>query len=230
MAQQRVLVLAGRGRYEDPWHDHVAVAHRLASILTERDCDVTVRSTFPDCAEDIDTFDLVIVNGSLGRKDPNFDGTDEDWMPCHEKFKAYAENGGAILVYHVGINTFTDSPYWYDIVGGRWNRGVTYHPPLSDAHFHVIPGVHPITEGMTEILVFDERYTLLEPADTSTILVDQHEAGCEHASVWVNEHEGRRVVFDSMGHFVESLDSPTRLELFLREVNWLLKRPVMDGI
>jgi type 1 glutamine amidotransferase len=32
---KRILILAGRGRYEDPWHDHAATSHAVAGVLGE---------------------------------------------------------------------------------------------------------------------------------------------------------------------------------------------------
>jgi len=49
----------------------------------------------------------------------------------HERIKSYADHGGAILVVHQAINAFLDSPHWNGIVGGRWVRGETWHPPIA---------------------------------------------------------------------------------------------------
>lgn len=224
MPDQRALILCGHGRYEDPWHDHAAIACELAHVLEELDVEPVIRSMFTDSADDLDQFDLLIVNGSRGRRDHEFDGTDDDWLPLHEKVYDYAKSGKPILLYHVGINAFTDSPYWDEICGGKWIRGKTHHPKISDAEFIVQKGSHPIVEGLEAIHVFDERYTYLETQDHVTIYLKQFEYGEYHASAWVNEADGMRVVFDSLGHQPQALHNEQRRDLLVRELNWLLER------
>jgi hypothetical protein len=225
MAQQaKVLILAGRGRYEDPWHDHAATSHRLARLLGGHGLGTTVRSLFRDVAPELDAYDLLIVNGGTGRIDPDFDGSDEDWLPVHHAIHDYAFAGRPILVYHQGINAFLDNPEWRAIVGGRWVRGTTYHPQQSDAVFRIVPGAHPLTEGLTDIHVNDERYTLLFPEPGTTVTTTQFEAGADQPTSWVNVNGGLRTIYDSLGHDAATLESPTRVALLMHEINWLLGR------
>jgi len=226
--RQKVLILAGRGRYEDPWHDHAATSHLLAALLEDHGLDVTVASLFRDVADQIDQdlYDLVVVNGGTGRVDPDFDGTDADWLPVHRAIHDFAFAGRPILIHHQGINAFLDNPEWRVIAGGRWVRGTTYHPEQSDAVFHVVPGAHPLTEGLADIHVNDERYTLLFPEDGVTVLTTQFEAGADQPTGWVNTVHGLRTIYDSLGHDAGTFESPDRVALLMREVNWLLERPL----
>lgn len=227
-ARPRVLVLAGRGRYEDPWHDHAATSHLLARLFEAHGLEATVASLFPSTAELIAarTHDLLVVNGGTGRVDPEFDGTDEDWQPFHRALHDHVFSGAPLLVHHQGINAFLDDPAWPRIIGGRWVRGTTYHPPRSPALFRVIPSAHPLTEGLADIPVDDERYTLLAPEDGVVVTTTQLEAGIEHPTSWVNTAGGVRTVYDSLGHDARAFESPERVALLLHEVNWLLGRPL----
>src|SRR6478609_6780703 len=55
-APARALVLAGRGRYEDPWHDHAATSHVVAGLLAGQGVEASVRGTFPDAFGDLAAF------------------------------------------------------------------------------------------------------------------------------------------------------------------------------
>jgi type 1 glutamine amidotransferase len=219
---QHALLVAGRGRYEDPWHDHAGTSHSMAMVLEDEGLSTTVRGLFPDAVDDLESFDLLIVNAGQGRQDPGFDGDDRAWVPVHERIKSYASHGGAILAVHQGINAFLDSPHWSGIVGGRWVRGKTWHPPIGQATFRVCRQAHPITHDLDDIEVHDERYTLLEPDSGVVVLTAQRESGVDHPTGWVNTADGNRVVYDSLGHDVTALKSRGRRALLLREVRWLL--------
>ena len=108
---QRALIVAGRGRYEDPWRDHAGTSHGIALLLDGEGLSTTVRGLFPDAVDDLEDFDLFIVNAGQGGQDPDFDGDDRAWAPVHEHIKSYADHGGAILVVHQAINAFLDSPH-----------------------------------------------------------------------------------------------------------------------
>ncbi|GAA1849134.1 ThuA domain-containing protein [Myceligenerans crystallogenes] len=191
----RIVVLAGRGRYEDPWHDHAATSHVVAELLGELG-DVAVRSTWRDALGDLDDAGLLVVNSGSGRVDPAFDGDDAAWAGFHERLAGWARGGGAILALHQAANTFADAPGFEEILGGRWIPGVSMHPPIGDAVFDVVPG-HPVTDGLgtggtaaggtvagrtaaggpgadaaaSSIAAFDERYCHLVVAETSRVLL-----------------------------------------------------------
>ncbi|RAX20070.1 ThuA domain-containing protein [Actinomyces sp. Z5] len=220
---RRALVLAGRGRYEDPWHDHAAMSHEIAVLLGELGLRTEVRSTFRDSFSDLDAFDLLVVNGGTGRIDPDFDGDDESWAPVHAAMNAYASSGGPLFVHHQGINAFLDNPRWRYVVGGRWIRGTTYHPENSEGVWSPVAGSHPIVDGLGELHVHDERYTLLDVEPDSTVILTQHEAGADQPAAWVNTVGGMRVVYDSLGHDLRSMLNPDRRELMCREISWLLE-------
>lgn len=216
----RALVLAGHGRYEDPWHDAAAISHRLASLLADEGVESTIRGTFPDALDDVDPA-LVIVACGRGRPDPSFDGTDEDWAPFHERLASLVASGVPVLGLHQAANTFADSPTWGRVLGGRWVEGTSWHPPHGAASFRVVSAEHPITAGLGVVEADDERYlSLAVSPDVQVLVVADHE-GAAHPVVWVAPGPGR-VVYDALGHDVRSYDSPSRVDLFRREVRWLL--------
>lgn len=230
----RVVVLAGRGRYEDPWHDHAATSHRIALVLAGlgAQLDVEVRGAFPDAFDDLEHVDLLVVNSGSGPVDAGSDGEDAMWRAAHERLHTYARDGGAVLGLHQAANTFADSPYWGQILGGRWVPHVSAHPPIGDGTINVRTGVHPITQGLGDITLFDERYCDLWTAPGVQVLATHEEDGRDHPVVWVNTSGGYRSVYDALGHDVRALESRGRRQLLRQEAWWLLSEPVRrdDGV
>ncbi|MEV0892373.1 ThuA domain-containing protein [Promicromonospora sp. NPDC050262] len=221
MTQRRILILSGRGRYEDPWHDHAATSHVAAGILGELGA-VEVRGLFRDALNDLDSVDLLVVNGGTGRRDADFDGSDDDWLPFHDRLSAWARAGGAVLGLHQAANTFYDAPDWEAVLGGRWIPGESMHPPIGTARFELTVG-HPLTEGLSVVEAFDERYCRLRvAADTRVLGTTLDDDGASHPVLWVNEAHGGRSVYSGLGHDVRSFDSAGHQELLRRAASWLL--------
>ena len=238
----RVLVLAGRGRYEDPWHDMAATSHRVAEVLSAPTIDgtddlgspayqVSVRGAFPDALDDLDpagdSVDLVVVNTSSGRPDPGFDGDDARWDGFHERLRAWADAGRPVLGLHQAANTFADSSDWERILGGRWVDGTSMHPEIGEADFTVTGAGHDLAGVLLDatsgtVTAVDERYSYLTVAGSSTVLLTQQHDGIDHPVVWVSGAPGVRCVYDALGHDVRSYDSPSRQALLRAEVAWLL--------
>lgn len=219
--EARVLVLAGRGRYEDPWHDHAATSHRAALVLSAVGMNVEVRSTSVGAFEDLADFDLLVVNSGRGRPDPDFDGDDASWIVNHEHVREFAAAGGPILGLHQAADTFADSPYWEEILGGRWVPGVSMHPPEGHAVFEVAAS-HPVVDDLDPLEAYGERYSYLRVRPGSRTLVTHRYEGIAHPVVWVNATGSARAMYDAVGHGVEAYDSPSRRRLLVRESLWLL--------
>jgi type 1 glutamine amidotransferase len=228
--EHRILVLAGRGRYEDPWHDHAATSHRLALLLAGlqvggRPASVDVRSTFPEALDDLGDVDLLVVNS--GTSSSGFHeaaiGHDAAWEPFHERLEAWARAGGRLLAVHQAANTFDDAPGWEAVLGGRWVEGTSTHPPIGTARVALASGTHPVTEGLGAVEAFDERYCRLRVAPSSQVLGwVTDDAGERHPVLWIADAHGGRTVYCGLGHDVRSYDSPSHRELLLRAATWLL--------
>lgn len=210
------VVLAGRGRYGDPWHDHAATSHEVALALVEAGFTASVRSTFPDALADLRPTDLLVVNAGRGPDD------DVDVSPLHARVDAHAAAGGPVLALHQAANTFGDHAAWTDVVGGRWVDGTSWHPPQDVATFEVLPD-HPVTAGLGPLVVDDERYTDLVVHDGVRVLVQHFEDGVTHPVVWVAP--SGRAVYDGLGHGVASYTTPARRALLVREARWLVGLP-----
>lgn len=237
---KRVLVLSGRGRYEDPWHDMAATSHRVATVLTEagEGYDVAVRGSFPDAARELAGIDLLVVNTASGTPDAAHDGDDATWAPFHETVRAWADAGRPVLALHQAANTFGDSPHWERVLGGRWVEGTSMHPDIGEATFELrhearhqgtAAAPHGLAGALAGVLpggrvtAFDERYSSLRVSDDVEVLLTHRHDDVDHPVVWVNETGGLRVVYDALGHDTRSYASPSRRDLLLAEVRWLLE-------
>ncbi|PFG34256.1 ThuA domain-containing protein [Sanguibacter antarcticus] len=226
---KKILLVSGRGRYEDVWHDMAATSHRVATVLSEAGHEVVVRGSFRDALDDLQTagFDLLVVNTSPGRTDAEHDGDDASWAPFHESVRAWADAGRPVLGLHQSASSFADSEHWERILGGRWVEGMSMHPPIGPATFTVSDPDHPVVSPLVSrvsgaVTAFDERYSYLRVSPEVQVLLTQRHDGVVHPVVWVHEAGGVRVVYDSLGHDVRSYDSATRRTLLRSEVAWLL--------
>lgn len=217
------LILTGRGRYADPWHDHTATTTEVADILRGLGVPIEVRGTFPEELPDVD---LIVVNAGPGRVDPGYDGDDDAWRPFHEGLTGQVAEGTPLLALHLSSATFADAPSWTRLLGGRWVDGTSGHPPIGDAEFRVVDD-HPVTRGLQTVTAFDESYCRLEVHPESRRLVVTEIEGRQDPVVWqappLTPTSGP-VLYDALGHDVRSYRSPSRRDLLTRELTWLLER------
>ena len=94
------------------------------------------------------------------------------------------------------------------------------HPPHGMTTVMPTAVEHPITGGLGPITVADERYSFQHVDPEVDVLVSHPYEGADHPLVWAARD--RPVVYDALGHGVESYDSATRVELLRREVDWLV--------
>ncbi|WP_432545458.1 ThuA domain-containing protein [Kineococcus sp. SYSU DK004] len=219
----RALVLVGRGRYQDRWHDDAATGFRVAQVLAGSGLEVDVRGTSPGALEGVDGVDLLAVVAGTGRTDPQHDGDDAAWAGFHARLaQLVVEEGTPLLALHQAANTFRDAPGWVPLVGGQWIDGLSMHPPIGQAVFEPVPGEdHPVLDG--PVTAFDERYCLLQLEPGAQVLMTTRHEDVDHPVVWVSGGPGR-VLYDALGHDPRSYDSPSRRELLRREADWLRGR------
>lgn len=218
-----VLILTGSGRYSDRWHDHGATSQQIAEVLQEIGYRCQIRETRRKAFEQIEGSDLVVVNCGCGRIDPDFDGSDEDWKPAHDALAAYVQSGGGVLAVHTACNTFHALPEWFGWLGAEWIPGKSMHPPISQATVQVKTDAHPIVAGLQDFTLYDERYSYLVPrADIEPLLTHEYD-DITHPLVWAREIGSARIVFDALGHGVESYASPERRILLQNEARWAVR-------
>lgn len=215
------LVLSGRGRYADPWHDFAATSQAIAGLLGDLGLEAEVRGTD---SEPVAVPRLLVVDAG-GGSTPTEDAPGEHERAWREAVLAHVRSGGATLVTHAGCNTLYEDGAWAAAIGGRWVPGASMHPARSEAVLDVVGGDHPITTGLDRLHVDDERYSFLEVAPTSTPLLAHEHDGAPHVCAWVvggAQPGSARVVVNTLGHDARTYTGADRIDLLRREVAWLL--------
>lgn len=220
-----IVIWSGHPPLDDPWHPFEQTSAAIARTLSARGHEVVVTPVSPAALRALDGVDLVVVNtggGGPGEPAPAL----AQWGAGWESFEAWHRTGGAVLGVHTAANSFPGWERWPELLGGRWVRGTSDHPEISVAVFEPAPGAssHPVLAGLTQVQAYDERYRGLDIADDVTPLLRHHTAEEYHVVGWARQSvEGAgRTLYDGLGHDARSYDSPSRAELLVREVEWLL--------
>lgn len=175
-------------------------------------------------------FDLVSVNALRWRM-----LDDEKYRPHRARWafeisaagasavERFVREGGALLGLHTACICFDTWPAWRQLLGGRWEWGRSYHPPLGP--LVIEPGEHPLVQGLGTLCLEDEIYHHLavEP-ETETILRAEGEDGPQPI-VWRTRPNAGRSAFDALGHDAASILHPAHRRLIQRLVAWLLEDP-----
>ncbi|GAA5202842.1 ThuA domain-containing protein [Microbacterium jejuense] len=212
----RVVIATGAGRYADPWHPFPATSARIAEILRADGWDAAIDDDVDHALAHLDGVDLLVVNAG----DPWRDGGEPRVDPAAAAGLAEAiARGIGLIGVHAALSSLRDHPAWREAIGGEWAPGTSWHPPIGDARVRIIDTGHALTDGATDLEVFDERYSdLVVDADARVLAVHDVD-GAEHAAVWVREQPTRAVV-SSLGHDERAYDSPALAALLQRAARW----------
>lgn len=218
-ASPRAVIATGTGRYGDPWHPFSETSARIAALLRDDGWDVTVDDDVDHALAHLDGFDLLVVNAG----DPWRNGDTELGHHADPAADAGLANaiarGIGIIAVHAALSTLRDRPAWRRAIGGEWEPGRSWHPPIADAHVRIVDAGHPITDRMPGIDVFDERYSDLAVDDGARVLAEHEVDGTAHPAVWIREDPTRAVV-SSLGHDARAYDSPEHVRLLQRAARW----------
>jgi uncharacterized protein len=216
-----VVLVSGAGPYADPWHDFPVTSARLARVVEGLGYSTSVTEDVESALADPGPCKLLAIN--IGNPaEPRPSGL---LAAAQAGLETHMRAGGAVLAMHSSATSLTAMPRWPDILGGRWVRGVSMHPPMAPATITVSPVAHAVTAGLSDFEVVDERYSFLETRPGTTVLCQHDYEGRWHPVVWARETDRSRVVYDGLGHEAASYDSQGHLELLRRIVRWLLCEP-----
>ena len=81
---------------------------------------------------------------------------------------------------------------------------------------------HPITAGIRDFELNDERYSKLRVSPDSEQLAWHEFEGDRHPVLWAHRHGDARIVYDALGHDAASYDSPEHRAILRNAVAWLL--------
>ena len=221
----RAVIVSGSGRYADPWHPFPATSGRIAGILADAGYDVVC-----DVDGDVDASlaaspatDLVVLN--IGRPD----GPHPSDAAVRAGLLAHLAAGGPLLAMHVTATSLPQVPEWESILGGVWVRGTTYHPEYGPARIEIADRADPITAGIADFEVLDERYTDMRISSDARVLAQHRLDGVAHPVLWTHRYGDARIVYDALGHDASSYDSPEHRTVVRRAADWLTRRDDAAG-
>ena len=214
-----VLVVSGSGPYADQWHPFPETSRRLAEIIRGIGISVDVTDDVEGRLARPGRCDLLVVN--IGN--PSAPRPVDKIAAAAQGLTGHLAAGGGLLGIHVSATSLTTMPEWPVILGGRWVRDRTMHPPQDLASITIRSEAHPIVAGMADFQVFDERYSFLQTNPGVAVLCDHEYDQVRHPLVWAREAGSARVVYDGLGHDARSYDSVGHVELVERSVSWLLR-------
>lgn len=218
-------ILSGADRYWEQYHDFAATSQEIAETLARVGIRARIRSHLRKTLEDLGDIDLLVVNCSGNPREPE-PGETTEWADAHAGLLNYLRAGRPVLGIHTASITFADVPDWDRWLGARWRRGRSMHPPIGTCRVDVRTDQHPIVEGLPDFDLYDERYSYLDVDPAVDPLITHEHDGIVHPLVWAREVGDARVVYDALGHGVESYASPHRRQLLQREALWALDSPI----
>ncbi|MEU8330383.1 ThuA domain-containing protein [Micromonospora sp. NPDC048839] len=211
------VIFSGEGPHADPWHPLAETSAAIANLVGDAG-QVAIVTTVDHLAAALDGARLLVVNASADRTAP---------IPEDEKFGRVLDDflagGGSLLAQHSATIAFPQLATWRSTVGAAWDHGRTFHPPIGPSLIRRTDVAHPITAGLADFEVHDERYTdleLIDGVDVETLYVHD-EGGATHPLVWARTAGSSRIVYDALGHDARSYESPGHVELLRRITAWL---------
>lgn len=209
-----VLIICGEGPDTDRWHDFPATSAAVATVLAPLG-GTRVRGSRDLTADDFHDVRLVVVNVSGEGSGPA--------EPAVTLLDQANRAGVAVLGVHSAVIGFPGDARWYELIGGRWVRGTTFHPPIGEALIRV-DATHPALPGAPDFVVYDERYSAIATGDGNRRLAFHTEDGVVHDLAWTRERPSRgRVAYWGLGHGVESYAGAEHRERLIDLAKWLVR-------
>ncbi|GAB3537468.1 hypothetical protein GCM10027403_21660 [Arthrobacter tecti] len=226
VSEGSVLILSGHGRYADPWHPYAQTSECLADIATEAGiATVEIADDIDDRLSELGGVDLLIVNAGDTRR--NVGASTKPLDPdsvraATAEIGRYLNGGGAVLAMHAAASSLSDYPLLQQAIGVQWVDKQSWHPTrgLSSVDVTAEGRSHPILEGVSSFVLYDERYTDLQIDSRAHILATHDLAGNAHP-ILVQMPNSRRL-YDALGHDGRSYEDPTHRLILRRAMRWLV--------
>lgn len=216
-------------------HDFPATSAALTGVLAEAGFGARTRTdinaALTELADPDAGVDLLVVNCMRWHR-PTAQWQAQRaqwWLALDQRARAgmldHLRAGRGVLAMHTASICFDDWPRWAGLLGGRWVRGRSTHPPIGPARVAVRTDAHPVVAGVTDFEVYDEIYSYLDVDPRVRALATCDHGGATHPLVWAREDGGARVVYDALGHGPESYTSPTHRRLIAQAARWAAGTP-----
>ncbi len=210
-------------------HDFPATSARLAQVLggagfdptVTLDVDATLAALPVDGSGPVVVLDMLRWTMQIPRYAAQRDSWGLSLSPAARAgLDTHVRVGGGLLAMHGASICFDDWPGWRELLGGVWRWDVSSHPPLAGAVPVTVHDRHPVVHDMPDFAIVDEVYGFLDRADDVVPLLSSPHSGTDHPLLWAREVGRGRVVYDALGHHVDSYAVPEHVTIVQRAARW----------
>ena len=153
----------------------------------------------------------------------------------------FIKNGKGFVCLHISGCASGDWPQYYDITGGGWVMGKSFHPPYGQFTVEVGNPKHPGAKGISDFMTNDELYMNTEHKDGNDVFVtsDFEEGtyarnnpqgepiqmpGGTFPLGWTRKFGNGRVFVTLLGHNGLSFETPEFQKIVLNGVEWVTSK------
>src|SRR5215212_10416491 len=122
-----ILIVSGSDAYSDPWHRFPQTSGRLAEILQDLGHSTRITEDVEAGLAEAGRCDVLVVN--IGN--PTEPRPPTRLAAASRGLVEHLEGGRGLLGIHVSATSLTEMAEWPALLGGRWIRGRSMHPPQS---------------------------------------------------------------------------------------------------
>ena len=153
----------------------------------------------------------------------------------------FIKNGKGFVCLHISGCASDDWPEYYDITGGGWVMGKSFHPPYGQFNVDVKDLNHPGAQGISDFMTSDELYMNIEYKEGNDVFVtSEFEEGTyarnnpqgEQIPMpggtfplgWTRMFGSGRVYVTLLGHNGLSFETPEVQKIVLNGVDWVTSK------
>ncbi|WP_341836492.1 PVC-type heme-binding CxxCH protein [Chitinophaga pollutisoli] len=127
----------------------------------------------------------------------------------------FVRGGKGFVPVHCASYCFRNSDEFVKMVGGQFKSHDT-------ATFHVttLDTTHPVTQGLTPFITWDETYVHDHLSDDRTVLQERPENGRNEPWTWVKQYGAGRVFYTAYGHDERTWGHPGFHQLMKNGILW----------
>ncbi|MCH9009933.1 MAG: ThuA domain-containing protein [Chloroflexi bacterium] len=222
-----LLVISG-GR-----HPYEETTPALEEFLKAAGHDLTVTedaSVLADSAK-MNTYDALVFN-TLRAGDNGLSRDEQAGMT------SFIEAGKGFVCIHISGCASEDWPQYYDITGGGWVMGQSFHPPFGNFSVDIKDKNHQGVNGVSGFTTDDELYMAIEYKDGNDVFITSdfvegtyprnnpqgepiHMPGGTFPLGWTRMSGSGRVFVTLLGHNGLSFETPEFQKIVLNGVDWV---------